>query len=205
METGKEKMSITEATQNVRAAIKQLHTTLKESDKAQRIAALEAEDGTVPELGAISETVTAQIIALIKDAMSLFEHFGDTFQPVERTRLISAGIRNFGFIETAYNSAEAHPELIPSYLPVPKFKDIISDFKRKQSIIGYLQQFDKSVADGMLASSDVAYHDALEYYDYLREAARRKVAGAETEYKLLSPFFHRAKHDVLAGDTPKLG
>jgi hypothetical protein len=192
MTTEESNSNLASVSQEVKEVLAKLKTAIEVADKAERIAAIE----TGTELGAISESITEEIERLIIEANDLFAHFGKTFTPTDRTRLVSTGIRNFGFVETAYNSAATNPQLIPPYLDLSKFKDVINDFKRKQSISLLVQQFGKNVSDGMLGASDTAYHDALEYYNYVKEADRRRIPGAETEYNLLKKYFtNKHKHE----------
>jgi hypothetical protein len=46
----------------------------------------------------------------------------------------------------------------------------------------------------MLVASDVAYHNALSYYNAVKEAARQRVPGAEAAYNALKDYFKRARH-----------
>jgi hypothetical protein len=190
MTTEESNSNLESALQDVETAFAKLNFAMNENEKAKRILAIET--GTA--LGAISESTMKAIEGMVVESINMFADFGSTFTPTDRTRLISTGIKNFGFIETAYNSAETNPQLIPSYLNLSKYKDAITDFRRKQSISLVVQQLSQNVLDGMLAASDIAYHDALEYYDYIREAARRRVPGAETEYNLLKKYFKKNKH-----------
>jgi hypothetical protein len=185
--------NLANASQEVKAALAKLKTAMNDADRAERMAAIE----TGTELGAISESITEEIKALILEAIDLFAHFGKTFTPTDRTRLIGAGIKNFGFIETSFNSASTNPNLLPQYLKIDKYKDGINDFKRKQSISLLIQQFAQNVSDGMLSAGDTAYHDSLEYYEAVKEASRHHVPGAEQEYDLLKKYFKRSKPVII--------
>jgi hypothetical protein len=46
----------------------------------------------------------------------------------------------------------------------------------------------------MLLAGDTAYHDSLEYYNSVKEAARQRVPGAEAEINLLSKYFKRGHY-----------
>jgi hypothetical protein len=183
------RINLAKVSQELKEVLAKLKIAMREFDKAERIAAIEG--GT--EVGAISQSITEEIEALILEAIDLFSLFGKTFTVSDRMHLISTGIKSFGFVETAYNSAVTNPQLVPSYLEMPKYKDVINDFRRKQSISMLAQQLVKNVSDGMLVASDIAYHDALEYYNYVKEADRRRIPGAETEYNLLKKYFTKHK------------
>jgi ABC-type transporter MlaC component len=142
---------------------------------------------------AIDPQTLDEIVELIHDAELLFTPFANTFTPKDRTRLVSGGIKNLGFIETAHESASNNPQFVPPYLNMTDYNESILDFTRKRSLFTLLQQFAQQVSDSMLLASDAAYHDALEYYNSVKEAARQRVPGAEAEYNLLSKYFKKSK------------
>jgi hypothetical protein len=142
---------------------------------------------------AIDPTTMQEIVELIGMAQSLFSIYANTFSPAERGRLIGAGIKNLGFIETAYNSAQANQQFVPSYIDLVEFRDAIDDFNSKRTLLSLIQQFAQQVSDSTLASGDVAYHNSLGYYSAVKEADRQRVPGAEAEYKLMSKYFKKGK------------
>ncbi|MDR1631564.1 MAG: hypothetical protein LBR97_01545 [Dysgonamonadaceae bacterium] len=142
---------------------------------------------------AINPLTLDEIVELIHDAEFLFKPFANTFTPKDRTRLVGGGIKNLGFIETAHESALNNPQFIPPYLNMAEYNESILDFTRKRTLFTLLQQFAQQVSDSMLLASDASYHDALEYYNSVKEAARQRVPGAEAEYKLLSKYFKKSK------------
>jgi hypothetical protein len=113
--------------------------------------------------------------------------------PKDRTRLVGGGIKNLGFIETAYESASANSQFVPPYLNMDEYGEVIQDFTRKRTLFTLLQQFAQQVSGSMLLASDAAYRNALEYYNSVKEASRQCVPGAEAEYKLLSKYFKKSK------------
>jgi hypothetical protein len=158
--------------------------------KAERIAAVESGAKSQRALGA---TVVTAITELLNDAAELFAEFGVTFTPADRERLISVGIKNLGFIQIAYTQALANPALVPGYLDMADFKDAMEDLERKRTLLTLIEQLGKTVSDSMLADSDSAFHDALDFYNYVKTAARQRVNGAEPVYSLLKPYFKRSR------------
>jgi hypothetical protein len=65
---------------------------------------------------ALSAAALTAITELLNDAAELFAEFGVTFTPADRERLLSVGLKNLGFIQTAYTQAQANPALVPGYL-----------------------------------------------------------------------------------------
>ncbi|MDR0873144.1 MAG: hypothetical protein LBN27_06700 [Prevotellaceae bacterium] len=134
-----------------------------------------------------------QIIAEVEDALKKFGVYENTYSPDERMRLVSVGIKNFGFLQTAYDSAQMNPALVPSFLDMGMYAWTIDDYRRKRALFDLLQNFMRIAQDSMIASGDEAYHYSLMYYNYVREAARQKVAVAEGVYNQLSPYFKKSK------------
>ncbi|MDR1337255.1 MAG: hypothetical protein LBK22_10550 [Tannerella sp.] len=197
--------AVMEATAGVKLALAHLKAALADAVKAERIAAAAAGREV---RATIDWLVVEEIMTLNAEAMELFAEFSETLTPTERTRLVGAGIKNFGFIETAWNSAHVNPQLVPGYLDMVEFGGLIRDFQRKQRIHEQVAQFDRTVADSMLATANRAFKAASEYYNYLKEAARRNVPGAETEYRLLSVYFksrgkHRQDSEPTAGQIER--
>ncbi|MDR1199014.1 MAG: hypothetical protein LBK94_08415 [Prevotellaceae bacterium] len=58
----------------------------------------------------IDPATLQQIMNLIHSAETSFAPFANTFTPKDRTRLVGGGIKNLGFIETAYESASANSQ-----------------------------------------------------------------------------------------------
>jgi hypothetical protein len=169
-------------------------TDLKEAGKT---AGLDVENSEKVVRGIFSKETAEKISAHLTEAMNLFSEFGNTFTPHDRLRLIGAGIKNWGFIQTAYSHAEVNPQFVPGFLDMVEFKGAINDFVQKRTLLTLIQQFTKLVSDSMLSDSDAAYHDGVEYYNYVREAARQRTPGAQAEYEALKPYFKRSKHTVM--------
>jgi hypothetical protein len=139
----------------------------------------------------ITPEIELEIIELISGAKELFTDFGATFLPVNRQRLIGARIKNYGFLRTAFQIAAQHPDFVPHYLNVDNFRIAIDNFEAKRNIVQTLEVFLQQAKDGMLASGNASFRNALELYSYIKEAARRGVPGAEALNDELSVYFNR--------------
>jgi hypothetical protein len=124
----------------------------------------------------------------------LKEVFGDHMvhlRPNDRRRLNGVGIRGQGFVHRCYDSAVENEQLLPRTLELQQFFDNEQDFNRKRMLYEALSEFQKEAWNATLTAADVVYGDALEYYNSVREAAKRRVPGAEDAYNFLKPFFAR--------------
>jgi hypothetical protein len=141
----------------------------------------------------IDPVTLQEITDLIHCAEACFAPFANTFTPKDRSRLVGGGIKNLGFIETAYESASANPQFVPPYLNMSDYIGAIQDFTNKRTLLLLVQQFTQQISDSMLLASDAAYRDSLEYYTSVKESAHQRVPGAEAEYALLSKYFKKSK------------
>lgn len=172
------------------SAIKTTLVQLKTDIAAAQKTAREDETGT-PGSGSLAAVAT--ITELVNEAIALFAEFGSTFTPTDRERLIGVGIKNFGFIQTAYAHAAANSTFVPPYLNMSKFSEAVQNIEAKRILAALLDQFSKTVSDSMLADNDSAFHDALDFYHSVRQAAKNRVPGAEVEFNVLKPYFKRSK------------
>jgi hypothetical protein len=166
---------------------------LKSALNILKSAVKEAKNSDKDKSRLLTEEIMGEVFDIQEQLMELFSEYGSTLTPTDRSRMISAGIRNYGFIQTAYQSAKTNPFLVPPYLDMSKFQETITDLNYRRQLLSLIQQFAGTVSDSLLVDSNEAYRRALEYYNYLREAARQRVPGAEIEYSLLKPFFKKSK------------
>jgi hypothetical protein len=141
-----------DATNPIDSLISDLKDEIRRQITAERVAA--AESGAKASR-ALSAAAATAITELLNDAADLFAEFGVTFTPSDRERLLSVGLKNLGFIQTAYT--QANPALVPGYLDIAEFRD------------------------------------ALDFYNYVKGAARQRVNGTEPVYALLKPYFKQSR------------
>ena len=142
----------------------------------------------------ISDETDAMIMTLLTEAREIYAEFGTTLSPEERARKIGARVKNIGYIETCYLIAQNNPQFLPSQLPLVTFTSIVEDFRHKRAIDMLNKQFGQETSDGLLESSNTAYHAAGYFYQSLKTAAMQKIPGAEAAWLLLSGYFKKNKH-----------
>jgi hypothetical protein len=151
---------------------------------------------------AMNEDTVRAVQGDIGIAQFKLHDFLHTFNPNDKSRHAGAGIKNIGFIDAAFECAEAHYYYIPSFRNLSEFKEALTDFHNKRKVYKSVQAFEEKIYNSMLRSSDVAFHNALDYYHSVKEAARHEdETDANSDYILLSRYF---KHDKPAkpGDEP---
>jgi hypothetical protein len=152
-------------------------------------------------------TTDAHIPSLIAEIESVMNHLvkeenlETNMTGKERQRLFGAGVRNFGFIEKAYDIARENPQFLPPNFSEPDFEQNIADFEEARQLFWVLQQFLQIANEFMLIRADVCFRDALRVYGSLREQFRGKVPGAEVLYRTLLTFFRRRR--PRTGEAPE--
>jgi hypothetical protein len=116
-----------------------------------------------------------------------------TLNSTERQRLIGAGVRNYGFIEKAWDIARENPTLMPSQFDIARFNKNIQALDDFRQICWVLEKFLQAVNECMLIQADASFRDALRVYNGLRELTRGKVPGAEPLFLALLRFFRRRR------------
>jgi hypothetical protein len=111
----------------------------------------------------------------------------------ERQRLFGAGVRNFGFIEKAYDIARENPEFLPRGFNAILMGYNIQHLEDARQLIWVLQQFVNAANEFFLKRSDIGFREALRIYGNLRELNRAKVPGADVLYKALLTYYRRRK------------
>jgi inhibitor of KinA sporulation pathway (predicted exonuclease) len=128
------------------------------------------------------------VINLMKEC---FDWYIVQLRPGDRRRLNGVGIKGQGFVHRCYDSALENQQLLPRTLGIEQFGEDEQDFNRKRMLYEALTEFQKEAWNATLTAADVVYGDALEYYNSVREAAKRRVPGAEDAFNFLRPFFAR--------------
>jgi hypothetical protein len=132
----------------------------------------------------------------------LLENHAGNIRELDRKRLNSVGIRKQGFIDRAYAHAEDNDLFMPKYLTIEKFSDDFEYFNRLRRALELLMQVREFLLNLINLASDVTYTDALEFYASVREAAGRRIDGAESVHKDLEPFFAKSRSEE-AEETKK--
>lgn len=120
---------------------------------------------------------------------------------LDRARLNGVGIKKQGFIERTYAIAYENEQFLPQYLTARKFNLDFHYFTNLNILYEMVNQLREFIWNLTLQGADVAYTDALEFYAAVREAAERRIDGAETLYKALEPFF-KGKGSAATGNCP---
>ena len=135
-----------------------------------------------------------EIIALLPELIVL--------TPEERKSLHKMGDGSMAYVQKAYNHAEQHPPLVPTYLNLPDYKmnaDVISPL---QSILSVVNELQNGLEDTKLKAGAEAISSADTFYETTKTAAKKNVSGAKTIVADLKTNFPRKKKTPPTPTTP---
>jgi hypothetical protein len=126
---------------------------------------------------------------------------GIALSEAERRRLRGSGVRRYGFIDKTRDLAVDNPQFLPPYLDMDNFYTSIRQIEGLRDVAATLEQTLRIVNDNLLLAGDDAFRQALMYYNAVREAARRRVPGAQELFRVLELFFRRGRR---TDEEPKI-
>jgi len=144
-------------------------------------------------------TVDQMLLELIEGAGNILSSFMDVadlhnnLTPKERERLISAGVRNYGFIEKVRDIARDNPTYLPPNFNVNQFSALLETFDKVRQFYLLAEKLESISSDKMLLMSNDLYRESLRVYNTLREQSRAGVAGARDLFNALQIFFRRRR------------
>ena len=127
----------------------------------------------------------------LMDDFSSIEEVNSTLSTAERRRLIGAGVRNYGFIDKAFDIANDNPSFIPKFLTIDDLWKDMHNFEDMRQLVWVLEKFLQLANEAMLIRGDRIFRDALFIYNNLRELSRARVPGAQPLFEALLKFFRR--------------
>ena len=111
----------------------------------------------------------------------------------DRQRLNGSGVRRLGFIEKVHDTAQMRPEFDPAFFSLAALQQWSLEIEYLRNIRSLALAVDRIANDALLVAGDEAFRLALMYYNSVRDAARRRVPGAEELFRILELFFRRGR------------
>ena len=136
------------------------------------------------------ESMVTELNLMMGDFLNI-EDINTSLTGKERMRLIGAGVRNYWFIDKAFDIARENPAFMPAQLSVTDIWNDMHDFEEVRQIVWVLEKFLQAANEVMLLRGDKIFRDALFIYNNLRELTRARVPGAEPLFEALLKFFRR--------------
>jgi hypothetical protein len=139
------------------------------------------------------EELVKKIAKYYAEIQSMLESYAVHLLPQDRRRLNGVRIRTQGFIDKAYQNAEAFPSLLPNNVTFEKFSEDYDYFNSFQNLITNSNRAHEFLWNITLKAADAAYADARAFYGSVRLLAKSKFESSTTVYEVLFPFFKRTR------------
>jgi hypothetical protein len=169
----------------------------KAAQKAKKASA--AKKKATPAKKKASSKAKSGLAFITEDVQEMMEVFMDnvsvdsTLTQSERRRLVSAGVKNYGLIDKAYDIARDNPKFLPSYIDAQEIWQDMHDFEEMRQLVLVLEKFLQLANESMLVRGNKCFHDALRVYGALKEMTKSRVPGAKPLFDSLQTFFRRRK------------
>jgi len=148
---------------------------------------------TQPNNPLLTQDQAEMILNAFNNIRRILEGVAANLRPLDRARLNSVKIKRQGFIERVFALASENTQFLPSYLTIAQFQQSYDYFIILRALLDACEQLKEYIANLVIEASDIIFTDAGEFYNSVKEAARRRVDGAESIYKELAPFYKTGK------------
>jgi hypothetical protein len=144
-------------------------------------------------LVSIPADVIAQALSQVEALRQLLAPYITPLTPTQRRTIAKMGDKTLAFVEKAHELAQSNPQFIPPYLDMSEFMIDLSDATGLEPLFVAVGQLHSGLDDTQMLAGNEAYHAALIYYNSVKEAATRNIAGAKTIYDVLRVRFPHTK------------
>jgi hypothetical protein len=131
-------------------------------------------------------------LELMRDDLSAML-VGPELSTSQRHRLLGSGVRRYGFIDKTSDLMDVNPGFIPQFLSPEEYKKVIRQLEVIRNLDATIRQISRIAGDLLLITGDDAFRMALTYYGAVRDASRRRVAGARELFRILQQFFRHPR------------
>jgi hypothetical protein len=107
----------------------------------------------------------------------------------ERKALPKMGDRTIPFVDKVIEYASAQPEFVPAYMNLPELRNDFNGVSTLNQMYRPLEQVVSNLNDTLLLSGSEAYKAALQFYNYVKQAAKNNVPDAKVIYEELKKRF----------------
>jgi len=192
---------------DVHAELKDAHAEIKEKD-----AELKDKDAAIDDLHSTIDGLhnMAESFFTINTTESMLDEAFNTIKSLkiqmiewtsgpelsftQRRILQGASQRRYGFIDEISDVMGSNPQFIPSNIIDSEYKEDIRKFEIIRNINIALKQILRKTEDIQLVMADNLYRQALSYYGVVRDAALRRVEGAQVLFNQLREFFRNRRN-----------
>jgi hypothetical protein len=144
----------------------------------------------------LPENLMADIMESIQNCKKDFVDVADAdLTQKERKRKVSAGTRNYGFIDKVSDYAVSDPNYA-HFFSVNSIKNCLRNVEICRELYKALVAFARDATNAMLNYSNDAYFMALNYYNTVKEQARQGDSDAVALENDLKTYFNKSKPET---------
>jgi len=125
-----------------------------------------------------------------------------TMTDAQRSRLLGAGVRRYGFIEKTDEVSGENTQFFPGFLTHKQLNEANLQIGTLRNLITTAQQILRIITDHYLLTSDEAFRMSRLYYISVRDAARNGIPGAHPVFNILRELFRRS--GIKTDKTPTI-
>jgi hypothetical protein len=137
----------------------------------------------------IPPEVLAQAQSHVDAANALLAPYVLPLTPEERHDLPKMGDKTLSFVSKAKDYAHQYPQLCPSYLDLAAFDIDMTDATGLRTLHIAAKQLSDNIDDTVMTAGSEAYQAALLFYNAVKTAAARDIAGAKEVFNDLKTRF----------------
>lgn len=142
------------------------------------------------ENAALPSEVVAQIEAGLAEVKQLMPYLVG-LSTEDHKSLNVLGRKSTQFVQRAVESVRQNPELAPSFLDAEALTRNYTLYNNLLIVLEPVQQLERMIADTLMVAGNLAYTDALDYYNSVQRAAKSNVPGAEAVNENLKTRFKK--------------
>lgn len=120
---------------------------------------------------------------------TIFKPYLKALTKEERKTLLKMGDKSIPFVEKVIEYTESEPEFVPPYMNAVELKNDFAAFTALNQVFRPLTEQASNVNDTMLLTGHDAYKVALQFYNYVKQAAKNNVPNAKSIYEELKKRF----------------
>ncbi len=110
----------------------------------------------------------------------------------DRIKLNVLGQKSTQFVQRAVESSRQNPKLSPSFMDAEVLERNFTLYNQLLKVLEPVQQLERMITDTMMVAGNLAYTDALNYYNTVKRAAKSNVPGAQAVSENLKTRFRQA-------------
>ena len=150
-------------------------------------------EAIMPQENLVSIVIPPEDVQAVLDAIAVIntklKPYLIALSKEDRKKLPKMGDRTVPFVEKVIEYATAQPEFIPGYMDLPELKNDFNAVTTLNQMYRPLDQIDSNLNDTLLLSGSEAYKAALQFYNYVKQAAKNNVPDAKVIYDELKKRF----------------